>query len=171
MDAITLSELLLARDARAGRQFVYLRENPGKTLVCLTVNLPGSVKRDARSLLIADAGVQAVRTALQPVSEELFDLPTGFEGYFLVVGEPEQVKRTCCEVEDSHPLGRLLDLDVLIAGDPVPMPLSRSLLGMEERRCLLCGRPARECIRARTHDRAALYMEISRLLDDFANNL
>ena len=171
MAPVTLSELLSARDARAGRQFAFLTARQDKVLVCLTVSLPGPVKRDGRSLRIAREGVEAVRFVLHPVEEDIRDLPTGFEGYFLVDGTPDQVKRTCCFLEDSLPLGRLMDLDVILLREGMPVPLSRTALGLEERRCLLCERPARACMRAHSHSLEALNAEISRLLDDFANNL
>ena len=127
----------------------------------MTVVLPGPVKRDARSLTVAEAGVSAVRQALSPVHEELRDLETGYEGYFLVDGPLLEVKQTCCRIEDTHPLGRLLDLDVLEPVEGGVAPVGRDRVGLEPRRCLLCDRPARECMRAHTHT----YEELLRRID------
>jgi len=168
---VTLSELLSARDARAGRQFALLTARQDKVLVCLTVSLPGPVKRDGRSLRIAREGVDAVRSVLLPAEEDLRDLPTGFEGYFLVDGTPEQVKRTCCSLEDSLPLGRLMDLDVILLREGMPVPLSRTDLGLGERRCLLCEKPARVCMRAHSHAYADLSLAIDRILDGNTNKM
>ena len=114
---ITLEQLLESRDRRAAHQRSLLEAHPGRVLLCLTVQLPGSVKRNETSLAIADAGVKAVRQAFAPEHEELKDLETGFEGYFLLSGDPLEVKRRACEIEDSHPLGRLMDIDVLSVSD------------------------------------------------------
>ena len=116
MSSITLGQLLQSRDERFARQVALTERFPGRTLVCMTVVLPGPVKRDARSLTVAEAGVSAVRQALSPVHEELRDLETGYEGYFLVDGPLLEVKQTCCRIEDTHPLGRLLDLRLLGSG-------------------------------------------------------
>ena len=161
MSSITLGQLLQSRDERFARQVALTERFPGRTLVCMTVVLPGPVKRDARSLAVAEAGVSAVRQALSPVHEELRDLETGYEGYFVVDGPLLEVKRTCCRIEDTHPLGRLLDLDVLepVAGGVAPV--GRDRVGLEPRRCLLCDRPARECMRAHTHT----YEELLRRID------
>ena len=116
---ITLAELLDSRDKRAKHQKDLLGANPGKSLLCLTVQLPGPEKRNASSLKIAHAGVEAVRKAFLPLYEELNDLETGYEAYYLVDLSPEEAKRRTCQIEDSHPLGRLMDIDVLYSFPPV----------------------------------------------------
>ena len=60
---ITLHELLASRDARHATQQKLLAEHSGKTLVCLTVVMPGSVKRNHQSLCAAHAAVEAMREA------------------------------------------------------------------------------------------------------------
>lgn len=171
LSSITLAQLLQSRDERFARQVSLSERFPGRTLVCMTVVLPGPVKRDARSLKVADAGVAAIREALAPAYQELSDLETGYEGYFLVDGPLLQVKRTCCRIEDEHPYGRLLDLDVLEpVGDGVA-PVGRERVGLEPRRCLLCDRPARECMRARVHPYEELLHRIDEILDSAGDNL
>ena len=161
---ITLDQLLKARDDRYARQLALTREWPDRTLVCLTVVLPGPVKRDARSLKVAEAGVQAVQLMLSPVYHELFDLETGFEGYFVVDGALLDIKKACCEIENEHPYGRLMDLDVLEPVGDTVVPVSRDRVGESPRRCLLCDRPARECMRARTHTYGEVLAAIDRML-------
>jgi holo-ACP synthase CitX len=167
---ITLEQLLGARDARYARQLSLTETWPDKTLVCLTVVLPGPVKRDARSLKVAEAAVEAVREVLAPTYKELRDLETGYEGYFLVDGPLLDVKKACCEIENEHPYGRLMDLDVLERVGDTVVPVSRERVGEQPRRCLLCSRPARECMRAHTHTPAEISAAIDRLLG-FGENL
>lgn len=161
---VTLGRLLSARDERFARQVALTERYPGRTLVCMTVVLPGPVKRDNRSLRVAKAGVEAVRETLAPVREELRDLETGYEGFFLVEGPILEVKRACCRLEDTHPYGRLLDLDVLEPAGEGVAPVSRDRVGLPPRKCLLCDRPARECMRARTHTYGELLRRIDEIL-------
>ena len=161
---ITLEQLLGARDARYARQLSLTEEWPDKTLVCLTVVLPGPVKRDARSLKVAEAAVAAVREVLAPTYKEVRDLETGYEGYFLVEGALLDVKKACCEIENEHPYGRLMDLDVLERVGETVVPVSRERVGEQPRRCLLCDRPARECMRAHTHTQAEIFQTMDRIL-------
>lgn len=68
---ITLDELLASRDARHAMQQKLMAEHSGKTLVCLTVVMPGSVKRNQQSLIVARAAVEAMRKAYN-ISDDLF---------------------------------------------------------------------------------------------------
>ena len=57
---ITLDQLLASRDARVEHQMELAEKFPRASLICLTVMLPGPVKRDWRSLAIAHAGIDAL---------------------------------------------------------------------------------------------------------------
>jgi holo-ACP synthase CitX len=162
---ITLQQLLASRDERAARQGALLRGHPGKALVCLTVIPPGSEKRTDWSVRVGNAGVLAVREGLAPSWEECHDLETGYEAYFLVDGNPLDVKQKCCSIEDTHPWGRLMDIDVLETGPGGVVPLSRSAVGLPARKCLVCDRPARECMRERTHSLEQLQEKIKFIYD------
>lgn len=165
LSRITLEQLLRSRDERYARQVALTERFPGRTLVCMTVVLPGPVKRDARSLKVAKAGIEAVRERLRPEEQWFCDLETGYEGYFMVDGALLDVKRTCCHIEDTHPFGRLMDLDVLEPVEGGVAPVSRDRIGLAPRRCLLCDRPARECMRAHRHSYEELLSGIDRILN------
>lgn len=160
---ITLQELLDSRDRRARRQGELLSQFPGRALLCLTVQLPGPEKRNALSLKIARAGVEAIEKRFNPVFKETNDLETGFEGFFIVDGQPLEVKRAAAELEDTHPLGRLMDLDVIGPEGPI----GRADIGLAERRCLLCEKPARYCMRAGSHTHEELMAKIKQLVSSY----
>ena len=185
---ITLAELLDSRDKRAKHQKDLLGANPGKSLLCLTVQLPGPEKRNASSLKIAHAGVEAVRKAFLPLYEELKDLETGYEAYYLVDMSPEDAKRRACQIEDSHPLGRLMDIDVLYSFPPVSTAppahpvaknqfhetstepthiVGRADIGFPPRRCLLCDNEVRYCMRAKLHTKEELLSRIEQMLKEY----
>ena len=75
------------------------------TLVCLTVIMPGSVKRNSQSLIVARAAVEAVRTAFGEclLQMEELDLETGYEAYLLVSLSIPEAKTIACDVEEQHP--------------------------------------------------------------------
>ena len=160
---ITLQELLESRDRRARRQGELLSQFPGWALLCLTVQLPGPEKRNALSIKIARAGVEAVEKRFNPVFKETNDLETGFEGFFIVDGQPLEVKKAAVEIEDTHPLGRLMDLDVIGPEGP----LGRADIGLQERRCLICEKPARYCMRAGSHTLDELMAKIKQLVSSY----
>jgi holo-ACP synthase CitX len=190
--SVTLEQLLQSRDNRARHQKDLLGENPGKSLLCLTVQLPGSVKRNEISLAIAKAGVEAIREAFKTEYEELLDLETGYEGYFLVTLDPLEAKRRTCRLEDTHPLGRLMDIDVLgptafrkgtdicsasaknyadataeHTSVPYTEAIGREDIGLPPRRCLLCGNEVRYCMRAKSHTQEELLAKIEEMVDSY----
>jgi holo-ACP synthase CitX len=179
--SITLEQLLKSRDERVEHQKDLLGTHPGKSLLCLTVQLPGPEKRNRTSLAIAQAGVEAVREAFKPEYEELRDLETGYEAYFLVSLPAPETKRLTCYIEDTHPLGRLMDIDVLTTHTAVgnyfscsspknQFPsvigaISRADIGLEPRKCLLCGNEVRYCMRAKSHTTSELLVRIEEMVN------
>ena len=186
---VTLEQLLKSRDNRAKHQKDLLDSYPGRSLLCMTVQLPGPEKRNRTSLAIALAGVEAVRNAFTPEYEELRDLETGYEAYFLVSLPAPDAKRLACRIEDTHPLGRLMDIDVLCASvsptagenyfsqgfaknhfspaiaEPTHADaISRQDIGLEPRKCLLCDNEVRYCMRAKTHTTAELLARIEEMV-------
>lgn len=159
---VTLGELLQSRDDRCALERQLLRAHRGDTVVVLTVVMPGSVKRDNRSLAVAHAAVAAIRRefGIPPIQER--DLSTGYEAYWIISGnDHDAVKRRTCSIEESHPLGRLFDIDVL---RPDGTPVSRRSIGIEPRRCLVCDREARFCMRNHTHTADEIQQAVNRLL-------
>jgi holo-ACP synthase CitX len=164
---ITLDMLLESREKRWHLQRQLIQDNPGLTLVCLTVIMPGNVKRNAQSLVVAHAAVEAIQEAfgqsIQWQREQ--DLSTGYEGYYLVDMSMIACKRLACEIEDNHPLGRLFDIDVI---NTHVEPVSRSVIGREGRKCLLCDQDARYCMRNHTHTRDELQQKIQQMIEAYA---
>ena len=163
---ITLDALLQSRDNRHALQQELLKQHPGGTLVCLTVVMPGSVKRNLYSVVTAQAALTALldRLGEHVLATRARDLATGYEAY-LITGLPAlEAKRVTCDIEDSHPLGRLFDIDVIDAdGSPIP----RQTVGGEPRRCLLCENEARWCMRNRSHSQEELMARIQQMIEDY----
>ena len=98
-----------------------------------------------------------------PVTSKASRAPSdsGPEAIYVVDVKPRLLKSATVELEDQHPLGRLWDLEVVAPGQRV---LSRKLLGLPERRCLVCERPASECGRARRHSLPELLDVMQRIV-------
>lgn len=163
--AVTLEQVLDSRDRRALAQRQWL--DRGGTLVSMTLNMPGPRKRFPLADAAFRQGEGLLRAQLAGGGFALLELqeresPAGLEYFIRVQGAPEAVKACVLELEQRHPLGRLLDIDVL---GPDGRQVSRQQLGYPPRQCLLCPRPAAECARSRAHgleaavDRAVSLME------------
>lgn len=139
-----------------------LKEHPHRSLICLTVIMPGKVKRNEYSLIVAQAAMRELRerSNLIEVLEEK-DLKTGFEAYALTALNTLEAKRLTCEIEESSPLGRLFDLDVI---DHQGAPVSREAINLPPRRCLLCENEARYCMRNHSHSQEEIQNKIKEIV-------
>ena len=111
---VSLEQVLLARENRAGRQQRLLAQY-GLPLVSFTMNMAGPVKDTPLSRFAFQAGVAALTKRLGgPVSCCLTEAVTGCEA-LLVYDRPAQVLKDVCMELESTEVGRLYDLDVLDA--------------------------------------------------------
>ncbi|MCX7788728.1 MAG: triphosphoribosyl-dephospho-CoA synthase CitG [Spirochaetes bacterium] len=148
----TLWSLLEARDRRQ-RLREYLLVQYGCPLVQVSPINPGARKNTPYALMVQDLAEEAVRHTLRKegfaiLHEEGAREETGPWALYVILGEANRIKKSLIQLEESHPLGRLFDLDVI---DPKGIPLSRRMLGCPERRCIVCGGPVSSCIRNSTH--------------------
>jgi holo-ACP synthase CitX len=162
----TLAEVLEARDGRAARQKELLARYGG-AVISLTPVAPGSVKTGPRFLRIHELGRDAVLGALaggtiRVLHEEQRRGPAGYETLFAVAGDAREIKRLAVRIEETHPAGRLFDIDV-IGGDGAPF--GRADLGLPGRLCLICGGPSGDCARSRAHPVEALLARIDEMLE------
>lgn len=180
---VELPEMLAGREARAEHQRELLGEADDVCLVCFTVNIPGPVKQCAASLAAFEAGKRAVEDALSGgggnggaaadesatdkaenvcfdvVKKEICCHEYGGEGFWLVKAGALDVKKALARVEETHPLGRLFDMDVLRSDGT---KVSRGEIGLAPRRCLICGGNAADCAGGRVHSVEELQDEICR---------
>lgn len=165
-DPLALRALLEAREARAGRQAALL-ERHGTPLVCLTIVTPGPVKdsRWTRRALregVAEFAALGARRRWPVLAQEHLVTPGGPEAIYAVAADGAALKTAVMDLEETHPIGRLWDFDVIGPGMTV---LSRRAFGRPPRPCLLCGRPARECGRAQRHPLDRLSAAIEAILE------
>lgn len=147
-EMVGLAQMLEARERRAWRQNTLLAQY-GLPVVSFTMNIAGPVKNSplirrgfgaGRRLLMSQLALDRLPVCFAEETDE----PTGCEGLYVVDAAAAALKRIACGIEEHAPLGRLFDLDVLA-------PDGTKLERPAPRRCLVCGRPARECARSRTH--------------------
>ena len=167
---ITLDMLLASRDHRVGMQHTLREKYPNLTLVCLTVIMPGNVKRNLSSLIVSQAAINVLLGRLEGniVDVVTRDLATGYEAYVVTSLTLRDAKLIACDIEDTHELGRLMDIDVL-DGDGIPV--KRETVGSQPRRCLLCDNESRYCMRNRTHTPQELNAKIKNMVDAYVQQL
>jgi holo-ACP synthase len=167
---VDLDTVLAAREARVARRLEVFatRERP---VVSLSPVMPGPVKDCPAGHILRDAALEALLPALERQGwaaeiVHVVDGPAGPEALVSVGADPFALKRVTVALEDSHPLGRLWDLDVI---DPRVGAVSRRTLGAEPRRCFVCSEPAHACARSRAHPLGELLAVIEATVDAHRN--
>ena len=163
-DASSPEALLRARDERQAL-IDRLRPPAGQALVAVALNLPGARKSPPGAARLMTWALARARRAL-PGSRLLLrhEDAAGPFALLAAAAPPAPVKRACLEVELACPAARLVDLDVY-ADDG--QPCGRAAIGVAARPCLVCDRPAVECIRAGRHAQRTVRAQVDQLLGDF----
>lgn len=166
--AVTLMEMLGAREARAMRQQQLLEEYH-LPVISFCLNIAGPVKNSPVLRRAFREGLERLACALlagrlDVVHREEVDQPTGCEALWVVRGDGRAVKELCVELEDRDALGRLFDLDVL---DPVSGKWDRTQLGQPPRKCLVCGKEGKGCASRRLHTVEELQGATQVILEDY----
>ncbi len=141
--------ILDAREERAELQAELLKRY-GKPLLIHRVNMPGAQKDTPLS--------QGIFTVMEAEEMAGFDDKAVYKKQLISAEGPvmvrvmdmsaEALKLSAVGIEDEHPLGRYVDLDVYaVSGES----MCRTMLGHAARTCYLCGLPAHECARAARH--------------------
>lgn len=166
--AVTLMEMLNAREARAMRQQQLLEEYQ-LPVISFCLNIAGPVKNSPVLRRAFQEGLERLECALlaqrlKIVHQEEVDQPTGCEALWVVRGDGRTIKELCVELEDQDALGRLFDLDVL---DPVSGKWDRTQLGQPPRKCLVCGKEGKGCASRRLHTVEELQGATRAILEDY----
>lgn len=169
---LTLIQVLDNREWREIHQRKLMADFPKSIITSIKFNLPGPIKTSPQiqsifQKIISD--LKSIFKDFQVYQDELFeDRITGPEIFFVTSGSLKIVKEKMIFFEETHPLGRLLDLDVMCQGDGYQM--SRETLGLPPRKCLLCAKNAKTCIKEGNHSLAEGYTYINQMFNNFANS-
>lgn len=168
IDEKFVMEILQSREDRRDKQ-IDLINRYNSTLISFTLNTPGIVKDNEMYRGIHREGIKEICKLLKEnripiIFQEEINKPTGSEGYIAVDIDSKKIKKLLIELEEIHPLGRIFDIDVF---DNNHRQISRSNLGLNPRRCLLCGKDARICAKDKSHSYVELYVGIQSLWKEF----
>ena len=169
---VDIMQMLDARQRRAKTQQQLLEQLNRCVLVSITLNIPGPVKNSEAITTVFASVIAELDEALLPfekVHQEGFSLGTGMEFYRVLRADALDVKRVCTEFEEGHPLGRLLDIDVVEMVGETPKPISRTALGIPPRRCFICNEEAKVCARSRRHTVLEMQEHIARLVAEYTS--
>ncbi len=152
--------ILKAREER-GLMIEKLKNMHSQAVISVTVNIPGGNKAHGNYSWIGRLAFEEIKRRLKPdgvLYETFRETPDGPEGIMAVAGDPADLKKVAVEIEETHPLGRLFDID--ISGQ------SRQVSG-GKRICILCGNEANRCRREGNHSLEELMSHIDCMIADW----
>lgn len=162
----TAIDILDAREERVELQ-EKLMDDFENTILCVRVNVPGVRKKTELS--------QGIFHVISKEIDKLFQgrilkahLNVGAEGPIglLVIDETsEKVKKETIQLEEMHPLGRFVDIDVY--DNKTRESLSRTSIGFLPRKCYICDKPACECVRNQSHSKEEIICHIEKAYENY----
>lgn len=161
IDEKFVMEILQSREDRRDKQLDLINRHKS-SLISFTLNTPGIVKdnemyRDIHKVGLSEIKDLLIQSNIPILYQEVIDKATGNEGYLVVDFDPLELKERLIDLEESHPLGRIFDIDVF---DNNHNQITRKELGINPRKCLLCNKEARICAKERNHSYEELQKEI-----------
>lgn len=146
---VALTDMLICRERRAYKQQEYL-EKYHRPLISFCMNIPGPIKTTFEIRHAFEEGKTEILNALTDKGFAILDsdeihATTGDELIFCInCQDAHLLKNIATQIEETHPLGRLFDIDII---DVDGTKLSRSSF----RKCLICDRQAQDCAASRRH--------------------
>ncbi len=164
---VTSEELRAARDRRVLKKWEFLTFGEGLCLVEFSLNIAGSIKVFPFARMAFRAESRELTDRLSRFSilkTEVFEEISGDYAFFLLRSPAVSVKKFLVSIEESHPLGRLFNLDVC---GPDGISVKRHDLGLLSRTCLVCGEAAHICAAKKAHSMELIRWQTSKLFHDF----
>jgi holo-ACP synthase len=166
-ELVTLEEMLSFREEKVRLQEEFKHAHKESVIVALGMNIPGPKKTSPHIIKAFQAGGQAICDSLQKqrilVEEEreIIKKQGCLKIFSVKSDDPLFIKKIMIDIEETHPLGRLFDIDVY---DQTGNGMSREQLHVTARRCLICGEDAKACGRSRNHTIEELYKRVEDII-------
>ena len=173
-ERVTLEEMLDVREKRVAIQRELLSSQKEDSLLMALMNIPGPIKNNQQLEAVFAAVLERIEEVLGndlPQASLFRNLKTGAEYFILSPLTPAQLKEKMVTIEETHPFGRLFDLDVLWMEGNELKSISRTELGLNTRRCFICNRDAKDCGRSRRHTIEEMQDAISKIIQEGSDQL
>ncbi len=145
--------------ARENRRELIKKLAQDSDLVCIKANVPGWDKNIPQ----ANAVIYTFALELRKLGAFDFNFYQSADGLavFCKINDGGSAKQKTVELEKTHLLGRLVDVDVFLKGQ------EKSLSRANMRKCFLCENPAFVCGRNKTHSTAELLGYFIKTSDEY----
>lgn len=151
-DHVSLPEILDAREKRLFKQQKILNEY-NMPIISFTLNIPGSIKTFPLAKKSFMEGIKLIKRQLERHNckiayQKESVAKTGYEAFFALDYNPYFIKKIMVAIENSDPIGRIFDIDVLKNDG---YKISRQDIECSNRTCFICQNFAHICARSQKH--------------------
>jgi len=159
-----LTRVLENRELRQKKQWEFINRYNSPVL-SLTINIPGAKKDSSEAKFIYETALKEIENfELEVYEKSLTCKDTGYEALWALHVDSKSLKILTCKVEESHPLGRFMDIDVIDE--------NRKILSRETpRKCYICEANAKNCARSQKHSVEELLTYIGKTVNDYKLSL
>jgi len=164
-------DLLIAREERANHLNRLSKEYQNNPIVILKLNTPGENKNLTSLLFVHYLFHEIILNEFKTkiIKSTKIKSLDGDYFYYVIKMDPLKVKEKTVFLEENHPLGKLVDLDVYLE-----TAISRTSLNYQNRKCLICDNDAIICTRSKAHSLEDVLNKITEitkayLLEDIYN--
>ncbi len=164
-----LYQQLLAYREKKSHEIIMLQEKHREPVVTIRANYPGLEKSNELTRFITAEIQEAFKEifASRIKEEELYDTPEGLTQFYSVRGDARTLKENVVYIEQNHPLGRFVNIDVYDYDEDYAV--ARIELFYEPRQCFLCDKPAKVCRRERNHKSEELIKYMEEKVSEYKN--
>lgn len=145
---MAINDMLEARESRV--RFIHdLIRKEKKPVILIKANIPGNDKNIKEAFVITSLFAKEIVSLFHIY--DIFSYASADGPYHLLSIEgimPIDLKKALVHLEEHHPLGRFVDLDLYV---DETYSISRVELSLRARRCYLCDEDARICSKTKKH--------------------
>ncbi|MBS4882811.1 MAG: citrate lyase holo-[acyl-carrier protein] synthase [Peptoniphilus harei] len=165
---IAMQKMLDAKEKRYYK-IKALTEKYNLPVLSFMLNIPGEDKNFEDAVIFHEKLIKKIKNILEKEDikilwEEYNNLNTGMEYLAVLNGEGKFIKEKMIGLEEESREGRLLDIDIY---DKDFKQISRSSLGLSERKCIICDDIARTCIKKERHSLNELEKKVREILKNY----
>lgn len=148
--------------AREERIFNIKQITSDNLIIALKSNIPGENKQVKEAYILTRLFKKIINQQFSIVNEHFYNSYDGPYYLFEInYNDSVKLKSALVEMEDNHPLGRFIDLDLYNQNKE---NISRNKLSLPARKCMLCDEDAFVCIRANSHSKDEIIAFISKTI-------
>ena len=155
-------------EARAKMEIIRRGLSQGKSIVQLSINMPGLNKHNPSASRLINIGERELILSFNTNNiciEKSIRIHTELGPHVFVTTSVSTLflKKTCMIIEDTHPLGKYFDFDVY---DNQGNGITRAMLENMPRKCFICNKAAKVCAFYNNHTTDEL---LKKLIEDVTN--